>query len=180
MKKIADIFITALLTVIFTLTLPLIGEVAYNSVSGVPGFSSKSQSKNIRYMPRIQKKLIRKHLWGFSGVVWGADFTDLQAIRCIIGEAEDQGYIGMVAIGEAIRNRGHLKGVYGCTSVRLLSVGDWLVDQASEAWRDSETSNLVKGADHWHSDREKPVWWEKYGTLTAKIGNHKFYKEVKR
>ncbi|MCB1711500.1 MAG: hypothetical protein KDH96_03185 [Candidatus Riesia sp.] len=101
-------------------------------------------------------------------------------IGCVLGEAEDQGIEGMTAVAEAIRNRGHLRGVYGCRSPRLqkASAASW--EKAAWAWERSAFTNLVKGADHWHSDREPPAWWEKYGKLTVKVGNHKFYKEVYR
>ncbi len=107
-------------------------------------------------------------------------YTDMDAIRCVVGEAEDQGMDGMIAVAEAIRNRGYLKGVYGCKSARSLEASMKVWENAMEAWRVSEHTNSVYGADHWHSVREKKAWWEKYGTFTAKIGDHKFYKDVYR
>lgn len=113
-----------------------------------------------------------------------AKFSESQIIRCIVGE-EAQRYEGMVAVGEAIRNRAKIRkdpldGVYGCNAkhLDLYPKDHWIWKKGREAWEASAYSTLVKGADHWHSDLEKRVWWEKYGTLTVKIGNHKFYKEV--
>ncbi|MCA9404315.1 MAG: hypothetical protein KC897_11075 [Candidatus Omnitrophica bacterium] len=101
-------------------------------------------------------------------------------VRCVIGEAEDQGIEGMTAVAEAIRNRGHVRGVYGCRSPRIKKAAGSVWELARWAWDRSEFTNSVKGADHWHSDREPRAWWEKYGTRTVKIGSHKFYKDVRR
>ncbi|MCA9404311.1 MAG: hypothetical protein KC897_11055 [Candidatus Omnitrophica bacterium] len=102
------------------------------------------------------------------------------AVRCVVGEAEDQGIEGMTAVAEAIRNRGHVRGVYGCRSPRIAKAQPGVWELARWAWDRSEFTNSVKGADHWHSDREPRAWWEKYGTRTVKIGSHKFYKDVRR
>ena len=47
-------------------------------------------------------------------------YTDAQAIKSIMGEARGEGGMNkelklkaMIMVGEGIRNRGHLKGVYG-------------------------------------------------------------------
>jgi len=104
-------------------------------------------------------------------------FTDEQAVRAIIGEAENQGYIGMLAVGEAIRNRGTLKGVYGLNSPRLKKAPEWVWRMARKAWKESQHSNITKGANHWHNvDREGETYWTKKYHKTVKIGNHQFYR----
>lgn len=115
-----------------------------------------------------------------AGAVQAQTVPDDIAVRCIVGEAEDQGIEGMTGVAEAIRNRGHLRGVYGCNSPRTEKAPATVWELASWAWERSAFTNTVNGADHWHSDREPSAWWEKYGTRTAKIGNHKFYKDVRR
>lgn len=62
--------------------------------------------------------------------------SDEKAILSIIGEAEDQGYEGMLAVACAIRNRGTLKGVFGINNLRVkherYSKAIWF--QAKKAW----------------------------------------------
>lgn len=177
MKKIADIFLTAFLTVIFTLSLPILGEIIYKTATKGSNNPSKARSYKANKNPKWASSSV---LQSISGLVFGAEYSDMDAIRCVVGEAEDQGYEGMLAVAEAIRNRGHLKGVYGCKSDRSLQAPEWVWHEAMDAWKESEFTNLVKGADHWHSLREEKAWWEKYGKLTVIIGDHKFYKEVYR
>lgn len=106
--------------------------------------------------------------------------ADSQAILAIVGEAENQGLTGMTAIGEAIRNRGTLSGVYGLKSPRVKKAPKWVFAMAREAWEASETSNLVKGAQFWESTDFKTPYWAKGMIETAHIGKHKFYREVKK
>lgn len=103
-------------------------------------------------------------------------FTSEQAERCIVGEAASEGFEGMVAVGEAIRNRMTLKGVYGCKSDLYDREPQWVRDKAKDAWEASATSNLVKGADHWENVKAfgKPYWADSM-ELKATVGNHNFY-----
>ena len=104
-------------------------------------------------------------------------FTKENIIRGIVGEAEDQGYEGMLAVAEAIRNRGTLHGVYGIKSERLTDVEPWVWDQAARAYLASQTSNTVLGADHWHNTaREGENYWTRRYELMVVIGDHHFYK----
>ncbi len=98
------------------------------------------------------------------------------AVSCILGEARGESYTGMLAVAEAMRNRGRIKGVDGCG---YKAIDKDPIQQAFKAWEESKTSNTVGKADHWHADYITP-WWAKYGTRTAKIGKHIFYKEVKK
>jgi hypothetical protein len=110
--------------------------------------------------------------------------TDEQAVKCILGEARGEEYRGMLAVAEAMRNRGRIAGIDGCLDKHFPisqqnNVTDDIRKAAERAWLASESTNLVKGADHWHADYIVP-WWAKYGQKTASIGNHIFYKEVYR
>lgn len=116
-------------------------------------------------------------------VVYGADIPEDQAIKCILGEARGEGYDSMLAHAEAIRSRGHLKGVYGCKAdysgemAYLRSRG--ILEQAKRAWEASRTSNTVKGAQYWASlivDKDWIKKMEKAGYIrTATINNTAFY-----
>ena len=100
-----------------------------------------------------------------------------QAIKAIVGEAENQGFLGMQAVAEAIRNRGTLDGVYGLKSSRLKKAPKWVFMQAEKAWEASESSNLVKGATHWENIKAFGVpYWAKSMKKTATVKDHAFYR----
>lgn len=111
--------------------------------------------------------------------VVGYAYTRAEAIQAIVGEAENQGLQGMIAVAEAIRNRGHLRGVYGVNSPRLSLASAWVWKQAERAWEASETSNLVGSATHWESTDFPTPSWAEGAEVTAHIGKHIFYKGVK-
>ena len=111
------------------------------------------------------------------------------AIACILGESRleymKHGYSSLLAVAEALRNRGTTQGVYGC-KVNLTKEMAYIklkgVDiMAKKAWEESKYSNLVNGATHWENITAfgKPSWAKKM-KQTAKIGNHVFYKEIKK
>ena len=116
---------------------------------------------------------------GHFGVAFASQgqISEAQAIRAIVGEASGEGYVGMVAVAEAIRNRGHLRGVYGIKSPHVDKEPKWVFDRARKAWRESEKSNLVKKADHWENTKAfGEPYWAKGMTKTATIGSHTFYR----
>jgi len=99
-----------------------------------------------------------------------AEITEERAIHCILGEARLEYIKGdsdaLLYHAEALRNRIKnglgLKGVYGCKDrwgrseqkykedVNYCKIKG-LFEAAKEAWRQSEYTNHVKGADHWGS-----------------------------
>lgn len=110
-----------------------------------------------------------------------AEVPDALAVKAIMGEASNQGYEGMVAVGEAIRNRGTLKGVYGVKAKHIYKEPAWVWNQAEKAWRESAGSNLVKGADHWENTTAFGTpYWAKSMVVTAKIKDHTFYRKPNR
>lgn len=111
-----------------------------------------------------------------------AQIPDALAIRAILGEAENQGYRGMLAVACGIRNRGSLKGVYGVDAKRPNTPGViqkryW--DLARRAWAESKT-NRIHEADHWENIVMfgKPTWAKRM-KLVCVIGDHVFYKTSK-
>ena len=103
-----------------------------------------------------------------------------KAIRAIIGEASGEGYKGMLAVACAIRNRGHLRGVYGLKAKHVDKEPQWVWDLATKAWTESRAKDITNGATHWESDTFKKPYWAKSMTKTVKIGHHQFYKLLKR
>lgn len=120
------------------------------------------------------------------------DIPQDKAIRAILGEAENQGFIGMVAVGEGLRNRGSLKGVNGFKAIvvkdgnyyrkskkGLRKIEPAIVAQATKAWEASKTSNLVHGADHWENVTAYGVpYWAHGMWVTFIHKDHEFYKAV--
>ena len=118
-----------------------------------------------------------------------AEISEEKAIHCILGEGRLEymkfGYNSLLALAESLRNRGTTQGVYGCNvdlskEARYIELKG-IKNAAARAWRESISSNLVKGATYWGSTIVDKNWIEKMKkngyTLTYKIGNHQFYKE---
>lgn len=106
---------------------------------------------------------------------------DALAIRAIIGEASGEGYRGMLAVAEGIRNRGHLNGVYGLKARHIRKEAPKVWRAAEKAWKASSRSNLTGGATVWGNKKDvskfkKTTWFRRY-RQTAKIGNHYFFAE---
>lgn len=111
-------------------------------------------------------------------LVNAAEYTDEEAVKCIMGEARGEGYESMVAHGEAIRNRGTLKGVYGCNA--KFSEPDWVWAKARKAWHESAYTNITNGADHWGSIIVDKEWIQKMVDMgfenKAIVNNTAFFK----
>ena len=106
--------------------------------------------------------------------------TEEQAVQCIAGEAENQGLDGMRAHASAIRNRGSLRGVYGCNSKRLPKIEAWVFDQARRAWKDSATHDYVDGADHFGAVGLDSKWIDKMEQsmkFVKQVKDVRFYKQ---
>jgi hypothetical protein len=109
-----------------------------------------------------------------------ADEVIPKEVYCVIGEAEGEGEIGMEAVAEAIRNRGSLKGVYGCSAPRVRKhlYSARILRQAQQAWeRSAGSGDITFGATHWEGTAFKTPYWAKDMIITATIRNQRFYKE---
>lgn len=107
------------------------------------------------------------------------NIPDSRAINAIIGEAENQGYIGMVAIGCAIRNRGTLKGVYGENASRVVrkKYSANTYELAKKAWAESATHDITYGANHWENTTAFGVpSWSKKMKKTFSHKDHTFWR----
>lgn len=111
---------------------------------------------------------------------------DDTALRCILGEAESESLTGMIAVAEAIRNRGHIRGVYGCKAVSNVAnrhfrgrrpIPDYVVQNARDAWLLSKATAITGGATHWESIDFKTPKWASAMIVTLRLGKHVFYKE---
>jgi hypothetical protein len=113
------------------------------------------------------------------------DIPQKRAVDAIIGEAESLGYSGMFNIACAIRNRGHLRGVYGERAPRVVKrLYSAATRQAAvKAWALSATADTTKGADHWASKSLDRAWEAKMIKAgyrkTYEDKGHVFYKSTK-
>jgi spore germination cell wall hydrolase CwlJ-like protein len=109
-----------------------------------------------------------------SDLGWAKPILDSRAIRAVVMEASGEGYIGMVAVAEAIRNRGSLKGVRGAYAYHYEPL--WVWKQAEAAWKASANTNLVHGATHWENVKRFGLpRWARNMKVTAIIGRHYFF-----
>ena len=114
------------------------------------------------------------------GVVHAEEIKDKDAVRAIIGEASGEGLAGMRAVASAIRNRGHLRGVFGLRAKHVNSEPSWVWAMAKKAWADSKRYDYVNQATHWEGTSFKIPYWAKSMKLVKRVGNQNFYKEVRK
>ena len=116
--------------------------------------------------------------------------NDRTAVETIMLESLGEGYAGMVAVGEVIRNREKLF-MKGSEKVCLMpkQFSCWnderkaraFLDKyhiyyfvAYTAWLASKSSVLTRGATDYHADTVYPYWAEAY-RVSTRIGRHVFY-----
>lgn len=110
-----------------------------------------------------------------------AEITEAQAVRAVLGEAEDQGFLGMVAVSEVIRTRGSLKGINGYKNVakRFPTILPKYKAMALKAWRTSANSHITKGATNFENITAFGCpSWVKGCVETFRHKDHVFYKEI--
>lgn len=101
-----------------------------------------------------------------------------QAIRAIVGEAANQGERGMLTLAGAMRNRGHLKGVYGLKNPCADKQPAWVWARAERAWAMSATNDLSRGATHWENVKAFGTpYWARTMTITVVEKDHTFFKK---
>lgn len=108
-----------------------------------------------------------------------AEVPEEKAVRTIIGEAANQGYIGMVAVAEVLRTRGSLKGFYGYKAPHVDKQPEWVWKMARKAWEASKTSHYAKGADHFENVKAFGCpSWVRNCIEVFRYKDHVFYKEM--
>lgn len=133
--------------------------------------SKALKDKHARRKAGLLSLLILSSLQSFGSI------DDSKAIRAIVGEAANQGKLGMLAVAGALRNRDSIKGVYGFSNPIADKQPGWVWKRASEAWFISKTNDITKGSTHWENTKAfgKP-YWAKSLIVTTNIGSHTFYK----
>jgi spore germination cell wall hydrolase CwlJ-like protein len=112
------------------------------------------------------------------GSVYAKELPRERVINAIIGEAEGEGYQGMLAVACAIRNRGTLKGVYGEHSKRVKEhlYSEKTYRMAVKALEMALKCDITNGATHWEGTAFKVPSWAKRMQITVVIGRQRFYK----
>lgn len=105
-----------------------------------------------------------------------------KAVRAMVGECGfRQGFIGMVAVGHAIRNRGTVQGVWGYSAPKVVNrqYPSWLYIVAALAWWVSSWSaDITKGATHWENLTLAGIpEWSYVMQQTFQYRDHTFFKE---
>lgn len=118
------------------------------------------------------------------GAEMPVSFNSCNCIKALVGEVEGESYQTKLATAEALRNRGSLKGVYGINSKRISKASRKVWEECTLSWGESAHSNLVRGATVWGNKKDvehfrKTRWFKSY-VQTAHIGNHFFFKEIKK
>ena|ERR1035441_7930632 len=102
--------------------------------------------------------------------------SEAQAVRAMVGEASNQGYTGLLAVGNVIRHRGSIKGLYGAKAAHCDKEPSWVWILARKAWAESANRDVTGGASWFESTDFKQPKWAANMTKTVKIGKHQFYK----
>lgn len=119
------------------------------------------------------------------GIPAYAAVSEEAAVHAIMGEARGEPFDGKLALAEALRNRGHLGGVYGLKVPysELAKEKPEVWRDARRAWASSATSHVTGGGNHWFSDDDlkkleaKPPKWFRGLKRTVKIHGHTFFRE---
>lgn len=125
-----------------------------------------------------------------AGKLFAREVIDsTQAIKCILGESRGEPYEGQIAVAEVLRRNPKIP-FYGAFKIKREINGKWYalekdkwvklsmktVNNAYEAWKESEHSNYSRGATNFEGDSFKQPYWAKDMKAVAHIGNQTFYK----
>lgn len=113
------------------------------------------------------------------GLAHAKNIPDELAVRCIVGEAANQGEIGMYAVASGLLNRGTTKGVYGCKNKQADKEPLWVWKQARVALLKAKEKRLHLG-NHWEAIHKygKPYWADGM-KLVYHYRDHYFYKDIR-
>lgn len=128
----------------------------------------------------------------FSTQVSATELTDDAAIRAILGEAENQGAIGMLAVACVIRTRKSLAGIFGAAQIRenngvfirvskkgIRRIDPKIVDAAREAWALSAKKDITNGATHFENVKAFGFPnWARDMRVVFEHGDHVFFRRA--
>jgi transcriptional regulator with XRE-family HTH domain len=110
-----------------------------------------------------------------------ADVSVFDAVQAIVGEAANQPFVGMIAVGEVIQNRDSVGGMYGFKAphVKHEKLATWI--KAWAAYFLSTFTNFTRGATLFENIYAfgVPVSWDREKIIcVAHIGDHWFFEET--
>jgi hypothetical protein len=111
-----------------------------------------------------------------AGKACADEIPEAVAVRVLIGEAGNQGFHGMVCVGEVLRHRGSTKGFYGLKAKHVDQQPSWVWEQAKRAWRASATTNHTNHATHFENVKAfgTPRWAHSM-KIVYKYKDHTFF-----
>lgn len=130
---------------------------------------------------------------GFAHAEDGVRYEDLSVpVQTIILESGGEGFEGMIAVANVIRNRAKARNMtYTAVCLQKWQFSCWNGSKARggafirknrgvwrdalDAWQVSESEDITGGADHYHTKSVNPSW-NRGMVQTVVIGNHRFYK----
>lgn len=106
-------------------------------------------------------------------------YTNKEAIKTIVGESANQGFKGMVCVGEVLRHRAKTGGFYGLYASHSIHEPTWVWNMAKKAWYASKHTNYTRMADHFENIHAfgRP-YWVKSCVKTFAYKDHVFYREI--
>lgn len=108
-----------------------------------------------------------------------AEVTEDQAVRILVGEAANQGKIGMICVAEVLRRQGSVKGFYGLKAKHSHKEPKWVWEMARAAWKQSKTTNYTHLANHFENINAFGCpSWVKGCIEVFRYKDHVFYREV--
>ena len=113
-----------------------------------------------------------------AGLAQAGEIPEDVAVRVLIGEAGNQGEVGMIAVAEVLRRRGSTKGFYGLKAKHVDQQPAWVWEMARKAWRASASTNYTRGASHFENVKAfgTPYWAKKMEVVFVHKA-HTFYRE---
>lgn len=114
-----------------------------------------------------------------SSTVHASQISEDKAVRILVGEAANQGEIGMICVAEVLRKKGSTQGFYGLNAKHSHKEPAWVWAQARKAWASSLHTNYTQGANHFENIKAFGCpSWAKNCVQTFKYKDHVFYKEA--
>lgn len=101
-----------------------------------------------------------------------------KAVKVLVGEASNQGFMGMVCVAEVLRRRGSIKGFYGYSAKHSAHEPKWVWEMARKAWLASANTDYTNNADHFENTHAFGCpYWVKRCNKTFQWKDHIFYRE---
>ena len=105
-----------------------------------------------------------------------AAVPDALAVRAIIGEAGSESAQCQAAVGEVIRLRGSLRGIYGVNNPCVAKASQKTINRATAAWAASAVTSYSHGASKFGCDADAGYFKRIGAVIVVRIGRVNFYR----